>query len=78
MKYLGDGNSKAYVNVKDMYKDGVQKYECVRHYQKTYWYSFTKVKKKYERTKPLTGAVIDKLQNYFGIALRAKTGGTTQ
>ena len=28
--------------------------------------------------KPLTDVVIDKLQNYFGMALRANTGGTAQ
>ena len=34
MKYLGDGDSKAYLSVKDTYEDVVEKYDCVGHYQK--------------------------------------------
>ena len=35
IKYFGDGDSKAYFEVKDTYKpDRVNKYECVGHYQK--------------------------------------------
>ena len=33
-----------------------------------------KLKKNKKGLKSLTGSVIDKLQNYFGLALRANTG----
>ena len=78
MKYLGDGDSKAYLCVKDMYEDLVENYECVGHYQKRVGTRLRKLKKNTKGLKPLTDVVIDKLQNYFGMALRANTGGTTQ
>ena len=45
MKYLGDGDSKAYLSVKDMYKYVVEKYECVGHYQKRIGTHLRKLKK---------------------------------
>ena len=73
LKYYGDGVSKAYLEVKDTYKpDMVNKYECVGHYQKRLGTRLRKLKKT-TNIKPLTDAVIDKLQNYFGMALRANT-----
>ena len=79
MKYFGDGDSKAYISVKDTYKpDIVKKYECVGHYQKRVGTRLRKLKKTTKGLKCLTDAVIDKLQNYFGMALRANTGGTAQ
>ena len=75
IKYFGDGDSKAYFEVKDTYKpDMVNKYECVSHYQKRLGTRLRKIKKTTKGLKALTDAVIDKLQNYFGMALRANTG----
>ena len=79
IKYFGGGDSKAYFEVKDTYKpDMVNKYECVGHYQKRLGTRLRKLKKTTKGLKALTDAVIDKLQNYFGMALRANTGGTVQ
>ena len=46
IKYFGDGDSKAYFEVKDTYKpDMVNKYECVGHYQKRLGTRLRKLKK---------------------------------
>ena len=46
IKYFGDGDSKAYFEVKDTYKpDMVNKYECVRHYQNRLGTRLRKLKK---------------------------------
>ncbi len=76
--YYGDGDSKAYIQVKDVYgKDSVNKFECIGHIQKRVGTHLRKLKKK---TKGLSGkgkltdAFIDRLQNYYGIAIRANVG----
>ena len=56
----------------------VKTYECVGHYQKRVGTRLRKLKKTTKGLKPLPDAVIDKLQNYFGMALRANTTGTAQ
>lgn len=80
MEYYGDGDSKAYSTVKETYApDLVKKRECVGHYQKRVGTRLRALKKKNGKImKPVTDVVIDKLQNYFGIALRANTGGTVK
>ena len=55
----------------------VNKYECVGHYQKRLGTRLRK-QKTTKGLKALTDAVINKLQKYFGMALRANTGGTVQ
>ena len=42
------------------------------------WDPVTQIEKNTKGLKPLTDAVIDKFQNYFGTALRANTGGTSK
>ena len=77
--FYGDGDSKAYPAVKNVYEPDkpVTKYECIGHYQKRIG---TRMRKKKKKTKGLGGrgrltdAIIDKLQNYFGIALRQNCG----
>ena len=60
-----DGDKKTFLTVENTYcPDMVEHFECVGHYQK--------------RLKSLTEPVINKLQNYFGIALRSNTGGTVE
>ena len=77
--FYGDGDSKAYPAVKDIYgpTKPVKKYECIGHYQKRVGTRLRKLKKDNKglggRGK-LTDAKIDTLQNYFGIALRSNTG----
>ena len=79
IKYFGDGDSKAYFEVKDTYKPNmVNKYECVGHFQKRLGTRLRKLKKTTKGLKALTDAVIDKVQNYFGTALRANTDGTVR
>ncbi|GFV53845.1 uncharacterized protein TNCV_4208961 [Trichonephila clavipes] len=76
--YYGDGDSKAFNNVKDIYGyDSVVKYECIGHVQKRVGSRLRKLKK---CTKglggkgKLTDKFIDTLQNYFGIAIRSNVG----
>ena len=69
--FYGDGDSKAFTEVKDMYgPDTVTKYECIGHYQKRVGSRLRKLKKRVKGLKELNDSTIDKLQNYFGIALR--------
>ncbi|GFX94628.1 uncharacterized protein TNCV_3088571 [Trichonephila clavipes] len=66
--FFGDGDSKGYASVKDIYgKNTVAKYECIGHIPKRVGTKLRKLKSKRKdlggRGK-LTGAFIDKLQNY--------------
>ncbi|GFX43643.1 uncharacterized protein TNCV_510921 [Trichonephila clavipes] len=74
VNFFGDGDSKGYAFVKDIYgKNTVSKYECIGHIQKRVGTKLKKLKSKRKilggRGK-LTVAFIDKLQNYYGIAIR--------
>ena len=74
LKYYGDGDSKAFATVRDFYLPLVMlKFECIGHYQKCLGCRLRKLKKNYKRSE-----IIDKLQNYFGIALRANYGSTVK
>ena len=70
-KYYGNGDSKAHEAVKFIYGlyCVIKKLECIGHYQKRVGCRLRRLKK---GLKGLTPAIIYKLQNYFGIALRAK------
>ena len=75
MEYYGDGDSKAYSTVKDTYTPDISiRKECIGHYQKRVGTRLRKAKKVNKGLKGLPDWMIDKLQNYFGIALRANTG----
>ena len=79
-EYFGDGDSKGFEEVKDTYKEegvDVVKKECIGHVQKRVGSALRKLKK----TKKgmggrgnLTDFMIDKLQNYYGIAIRSNIG----
>ncbi|GFT51769.1 uncharacterized protein TNCV_4440661 [Trichonephila clavipes] len=76
--YYGDGDSKAFDAVKDIYgKDSVTKLECIGHIQKRVG---TRLRKLKSRNKglggegKLTDGLINKLQNYYGIAIRSNIG----
>lgn len=80
--FYGDGDSKAYPAVKDIYENKtIVKRECIGHYQKRVGCRLRKLKKNTKglggRGK-LTDAKIDTLQNYFGIALRNNKGNLNQ
>ncbi|GFV76224.1 uncharacterized protein TNCV_4673131 [Trichonephila clavipes] len=74
VNFFGDGDFKGYASVKDIYGNNtVAKYECIGHIQKRVGTKLRKLKSKRKdlggRGK-LTDAFIDKLQNYYGIAIR--------
>ncbi|GFS82296.1 uncharacterized protein TNCV_3340271 [Trichonephila clavipes] len=77
-QYYGDGDSKAFMSVKDTYElNSVTKFECIGHVQKRVGSRLRKLKTK---TKGLSGKgkltdnFIDRLQNYYGIAVRSNVG----
>ena len=79
-EYYGDGDSKSFSKVKDVYQASgitVQKKECIGHVQKRVGTALRKLKRENRgmggRGK-LTDGIIDKLQNYYGIAIRANVG----
>lgn len=77
-EYYGDGDSKGYDAVKDIYgQDSVIKLECIGHVQKRVGTRLRKLKssnKGLGGKGKLTDAFINKLQNYYGIAIRSNTG----
>ena len=81
VEFLGDGDSKSFTNVKYTYPDHeIKKLECVGHYQKRVGTRLRNLKKKEKglgRRGRLTDAVIDRLQNYFGVAIRQNSGNLT-
>ena len=76
--FYGDGDSKSFSEVKNIYPGiEVQKRECIGHVQKRVGTALRKLKK--DNPGPggkgkLTNAMIDKLQNYYGIAVRSNFG----
>ncbi|GFW19817.1 uncharacterized protein TNCV_3561201 [Trichonephila clavipes] len=80
-QYYGDGDSKAFMSVKDTYGlNSVTKFECIGHVQKRVGSRLRKLK---TETKGLSGKgkltdnFIDRLQNYYGIAVRSNVGNLT-
>ncbi|GFX11666.1 uncharacterized protein TNCV_4340121 [Trichonephila clavipes] len=76
--YYGDGDSKGFISVKDTYgKNSVTKYECIGHVQKRVGARLRKLKSKNKNLSgkgKLTDSFIDRLQNYYGIAVRSNIG----
>jgi len=80
VNFLGDGDSKSFVTVKNTYPSmEVKKLECVGHYQKRLGTRLRNLKKREKglggRGK-LTDAFIDRLQNFFGLAIRQNSGSS--
>ena len=79
-KFFGDGDSKSYSSVKDIYSDvgiDIAKYECIGHVQKRMGTALRKLKKEKKGLGGkgrLTDRIIDKIQNYYGIAIRQNVG----
>ena len=75
-EFYGDGDSKSYAAVKGVYEEDnvtVTKKECVGNVQKRVGTALRKLKKDNKGLGGkgrLTDAMIDKLQNYYGIAIR--------
>lgn len=81
MQFLGDGDSKSYKAVVESNPyngTSITKLECIGHYQKRLGTALRKLAsdKKLGGKGKLTGKMIDKMQNYFGIALRNNTSST--
>ena len=80
----GDGDSKSYSQVKDVYKEQdieVVKQECIGHVQKRVGTTLRNLKKETPGLGgkgKLTDAMIDKLQNYYGIAIRANVNNAEE
>ncbi|GFU98287.1 uncharacterized protein TNCV_3005711 [Trichonephila clavipes] len=80
-QYYGDGDSKAFMTVKDTNGlNGVTKFECIGHVQKRVGSRLRKLKTKNKGLSgkgKLTDNFIDRLQNYYRIAVRSNVGNLT-
>ncbi|GFX92991.1 uncharacterized protein TNCV_139351 [Trichonephila clavipes] len=80
-QFYGDGNSKAFMSVKDTYGlNSMTKFECIDHVQKRVGSRLRKLKTKTKRLSgkgKLTDNFIDRLQNYYGIAVSSNVGNLT-
>ena len=78
IQYYGDGNNKSYSTVKNVYKPchEIDKFECIGHAQKRVGCRLRKSKreKKDCGRGELKDDVIDRIQNYYGIAIRSNVG----
>ncbi|GFS61921.1 putative kolobok1-1 nv [Trichonephila clavipes] len=76
--YYGDGDSKGFISVNDTYgKDSITKYECIGHVQKRVGARLRKLKSQNKNLSgkgKFTDSFIDRLQNYYGIAVRSNVG----
>ena len=75
--YYGDRDSKRFVSVQNIYAPKVvSKKECIGHVQKRVGTRLRKLKKTEKGfTKlSLTDQIIDRLQNYYGMAIRSNFG----
>lgn len=72
-EYFGDGDGKAYSEIEHFYCTAMFMWEkkCVGHVQKRVGTTFRNLKKGEQRNwwERKTDALIDKLQNYYGIAV---------
>ena len=76
-EYLGDGDTKSFGAVKDTYgPNSVIKKECVGHVQKRVGKRLRDLKKKEKGLGKLglNDLTIDRLQNFYGIAIRSNVG----
>ena len=78
VKFLGDGDSKSFPAVEDIYEGvKVEKLECIGHVQKRVGNRLRNLKKNVKGLGGrgrLTVNIIDKLQNYYGMAIRQNSG----
>ena len=80
--YLGDADSKGYSEMKDIYPGlRLKKLECIGPVQKLVGSRLRALKRKVKNLKgrgKLTNKTIDKLQNYYGIAIRSNSSNLKQ
>ena len=78
--FYGDGDSKSHPRVANVYQEvekSVRKLECIGHVQKRMGAALRKLRKDRKSVGgkgKLTDKMIDRLQNYYGIAIRTNTG----
>ena len=76
--YYGDGDNKSYSTVKNVYKSHyeIDKFECIGHVQKRVGcrLRISKREKIDFARGELKDDVIDRIQNYYGIAIRSNVG----
>ena len=74
--FYGDGDSKGFPAVCNIYGPDKLKEECIGHYHQRVGNRLRKLKKqkKLGGKGKLTNAIIDKLQNYFGMSFRSHVG----
>ena len=83
-EYYGDGDSKGFNGVENTYMDNglkVVKKECLGHVQKRVGTALRKLKKEKKGTGgkgKLTDRMIDRLQNYYGRAIRSDVGNLSK
>ena len=77
VNFYGDGDGKSFASIKDIYEGiTVRKLECVGHVQKRVGTRLRNLKKKVKGLGgkgKLTNSIIDRLQNYYGIAVRSNS-----
>ncbi|GFX80469.1 uncharacterized protein LOC101238613 [Trichonephila clavipes] len=77
-EYYGDGDLKGYESVKNFYGiNTVTKLECIGHVQKRVGGAVASIKKTTKGLggkNKLTDKLIDRIQNYYGIAIRNNVG----
>ena len=78
MKFLGDRDSKNFPAVEDIYEGAkFEKLECIGHVQKRVGNRLRNLKKNvkgFGGRGRLTNNIIDKLQNYYSMAIRQNSG----
>ena len=78
MNFYGDGDTKSFYAIENIYPERtVRKYGCVGHVQKRMGKRLRQLRKTVKGlggSKRLTDAMIDKIQNYYGIAIRHNSG----
>ena len=78
MQFLGDGDSKSFPAVEDIYEGvKVKKLGCIGHIRKRVGNRLRNLKKNVKRLSgrgSLTNNIIEKLQNYNGMAIRQNSG----
>ena len=76
-EFYGDGDCKSFASIENTYAGiKVKKLECIGHVQKRVGTRLRKLKKNEKGLGgkgKLTHAIIDRLQNYYGIAVRQNT-----
>ena len=77
-EYYGDGDSQGHLSENNIYgENSIEILECIGHIQKRVGSRLFKLKSTTPHLKgkgKLTDQFIDRLQNYYGIAIRSNTG----